>query len=151
MQHKLNCIGCLHTPISPVSHGHRAVLSGACVRLRACAWVGFTRARVALSRASACAKIGIARGLPSAASADTDGDPPLSAKNTTHPPPPADYPPAAPHRPDLAPAPSAPALHSVTPCALDAQARFLAARLFDGYSWIRGDAADRHDQPDAPF
>lgn len=29
MQHKLNCIGCLHTPISPVSHGHRAALSGA--------------------------------------------------------------------------------------------------------------------------
>lgn len=39
MQHKLNCIGRQHTPISPVSHGHRAALSDALralVCVRAC-------------------------------------------------------------------------------------------------------------------
>lgn len=36
MQHKLNCIASLHTPISSVSHGHRAVLSNSGVCMRVC-------------------------------------------------------------------------------------------------------------------
>lgn len=41
MQHKLNCIARLHTPISPVSHGHGAVVSSdVYIRLvvRVCGW-----------------------------------------------------------------------------------------------------------------
>lgn len=46
MQHKLNCIGRLHTPISPVSHGHRPALSDARnARGRVCAWAGSAAAR----------------------------------------------------------------------------------------------------------
>lgn len=38
MQHKLNCIASVYTPISPVSHGHRAVLSDGCVCVRVRGW-----------------------------------------------------------------------------------------------------------------
>lgn len=61
MQHKLNCIGRLHTPISPVSHGHRTALSGA--RVRAC-MRGWEAPRHALSALLYAAKIAIAWGLP---------------------------------------------------------------------------------------
>lgn len=61
MQHKLNCIGRLHTPISPVSHGHPTALSGA--RVRAC-MRGWEAPRHALSALLYAAKIAIAWGLP---------------------------------------------------------------------------------------
>lgn len=61
MQHKLNCIGCLHTPISPVSHGHPTALSDA--RVRAC-MRGWEAPRHALSALLYAAKIAIAWGLP---------------------------------------------------------------------------------------
>lgn len=64
MQHKLNCIASLHTPISPVSHGHRAQYYRTVVFAWPC--VGGIQQHAAYKRTQrygACAKIGIARGL----------------------------------------------------------------------------------------
>jgi len=76
MQHKLNCIGRLHTPISPVSHGHRAALSDARnARGRVCAWAGSAAARVARSpRFCMWQKLALHEGYPFATRTGADRD-----------------------------------------------------------------------------
>lgn len=95
MQHKLNCIGCLHTPISPVSHGHRAALSGArsaaggtCVGACVRACVGGKRRVWHAYRAFVCGKNWhwAREGYPSFATR-IDTPTGITAKNTTPPPP----------------------------------------------------------------
>lgn len=87
MQHKLNCIASLHTPISPVSHGHRARYYRTAVFAWPC--VGGIQQHAAYKRThrhGACAKIGIARGLRVRRPRDTANADlaPLFPKNTTH-------------------------------------------------------------------